>query len=90
VLSALGIILEATSAVIVTVSVAALPSVVSPVTTKSDAVNVPVKEGLLLSALVAIQTAMLSNSELIYMPLTILAGLPEGSESFVAKFVDLV
>lgn len=42
------------------------------------------------SALVAIATAMLLNSVLISVPLTIFSGSPDGSESFVAKFVDCV
>ena len=49
-----------------------------------------VKLPLLASALVATAVAMLLNSVSISVPLTILAGLPEGNESFVAKFVDLV
>jgi hypothetical protein len=82
--------LEATSAVIVTVSVAALPRVVLPVIDTSAAVKVPVNVGDALFDFVAIAVAMLSNSVLISVPLTILAGLPEGNESFVAKFVVLV
>ena len=51
------------------------------------AVTVPVKVGFALSALVALAVAMLSNSLLISVPLTILAGSPEGRESLEAKLV---
>ena len=54
------------------------------------AVTVPVKVGLAVSALVALAVAMLLNSVSISVPLTILAALPEGRESFVAKLVVLV
>ena len=61
-----------------------------PVTLRAAAVTVPVKEGLAVLALVATATAILSNSELISVPLTILLGLPEAKESLVAKFVVFV
>ena len=48
------------------------------------------KVGLAVSALVALAVAMLLNSASISVPLTILAALPEGRESFVAKLVVLV
>jgi hypothetical protein len=51
---------------------------------------VPVNAALLASALVADAVAMLLNSESISVPLTILLALPEGNESFAAKFVVLV
>jgi hypothetical protein len=51
---------------------------------------VPVSAALLEFALVADAVAMLLNSVSISAPLTILAALPEGSESFAAKFVVLV
>jgi hypothetical protein len=51
---------------------------------------VPVSAALLAFALVADAVAMLLNSVSISVPLTILAALPEGSESFAAKFVVLV
>jgi len=59
----------------------------------TDAVGangVPVNVGLAESALVAIAVAILSNSVLISVPLTIFKGSPEGSESLEAKLVDLV
>jgi hypothetical protein len=40
------------------------------------------------SALVATAVAMLLNSVLISVPLTIFSGSPDGNASFVAKFVD--
>jgi hypothetical protein len=63
---------------------------VFPVMDTSAAVSVPVNVGEAEFDLVATAVAMLSNSVFISVPLTILAGLPEGNESFVAKFVDLV
>ncbi len=49
-----------------------------------------VKLGDAKSALVAMATEMLLNSVLISVPLTIFSGSPDGSASFVAKFVDCV
>jgi hypothetical protein len=51
------------------------------------AAGVPVNVGDAKSALVAIAVAMLLNSVLISVPLTIFSGSPDGSASFVAKFV---
>jgi hypothetical protein len=48
------------------------------------------KVGDVKSALVATATAMLLNSVLISVPLTIFSGSPDGSASLVAKFVDCV
>jgi hypothetical protein len=50
---------------------------------KAGDVNV----GEAVSALVAMATEMLLNSVLISVPLTIFSGSPDGSASFVAKFV---
>ena len=44
--------------------------------------------GLAKSALVATAVAMLANSVLISVPLTIFSGLPDVRASLVAKFVD--
>jgi hypothetical protein len=52
------------------------------------AVTVPRKAGLFKSALVATAVAMLLNSVSISVPLTIFKGLPEASESLLAKLVD--
>jgi TRAP-type mannitol/chloroaromatic compound transport system permease large subunit len=46
--------------------------------------------GLFESALVATAVAMLSNSVLISVPLTIFKGSPADKESLEAKLVDLV
>jgi hypothetical protein len=54
------------------------------------AVTVPVKVGLAELALVATAVAMLLYSVSISVPLTILAALPEGRESFVAKLIERV
>ena len=53
-------------------------------------VTVPVNVGDARSALVALAVAMLLNSVVNSEPLITLAALPEGSESFSAKFVVTV
>ena len=54
------------------------------------AVGVPVNVGLAKSALVATAVAMLSNSVLISVPLTIFKGSPADKESLEAKLVLFV
>ena len=88
--SALGSIFEATSPVNVIVSEASLPRTVFPVIERAGAVSVPVNVGDAELDFVATAMATLLNSVSISVPLTILAGLPEGRASFVAKFVALV
>jgi hypothetical protein len=46
-----------------------------------------VNDGEAKSAFVAMAVEMLTNSVLISVPLTIFSGSPDGSASFVAKFV---
>jgi hypothetical protein len=55
--------------------------------TAVGAVGVPVKEGLLLSALEEIAEATAVNSVSISAPLMILPELPEGRASFAVKLV---
>jgi hypothetical protein len=61
-----------------------------PETVRFTAVAVPVRAGLAASALVETAVAMLLNSVENSVPLIILDGLPEGSESLVEKFVVTV
>jgi hypothetical protein len=53
-------------------------------------VTVPVKVGDAVSDFELTAVAILSNSVLISVPLTIFKGSPEVSVSFVAKLVDFV
>ena len=54
------------------------------------AVGVPVKVGLLVSALLAIAVAIAVYSTSISVPLMILPGLPVGSASLAVKLVALI
>lgn len=67
----------------VTLVITPLAGVPSAGVTSTGLVSV----GDVVSALVAIATEMLLNSVLISVPLTILSGSPDGSESLVAKLV---
>ena len=66
------------------------PNVPAPVTDKIGIVTVPVKVGDAVSDFELTAVAILSNSVLISVPLTIFKGSPEVSVSFVAKLVDFV
>ena len=63
--------------------------VIVPVNVMLSAVTVPVNVGLAKSALVAEAVAMLLYSTSCSVPLTTLAGLPEGYVSLMAKSVVL-
>ena len=67
------------------------PRVVRAAEASASSISVPPKvETAEEFSLVALATAMLSNSVLISVPLTILAGLPDGRESLAAKLVVLI
>ena len=78
------------SAVTVTVSEAALPRTVLPLTVSPSIVTVPVNVGLFASDLEAIAVAMLSNSVSNSEPRMILPESPDGKESFASKSVVFV